>query len=119
MCVKPRVRERGMGLSVACCDGAGSSLESGEACCKSLWSRLSGGLSSFRCVSPGELEYCAQYRTPPAYYDFLSGPNPTTTQDETTPHEPSPSPLPQRPTRTVRPPPCGTGGHLHHGSGYM
>ncbi|MED6126301.1 hypothetical protein PIB30_077108 [Stylosanthes scabra] len=25
----------------------------------------------------------AQYGTPPAYYDFLSGPNPTTTQDKT------------------------------------
>ncbi|MED6223086.1 hypothetical protein PIB30_070556 [Stylosanthes scabra] len=49
MCVKPRVKERGMSLSVACCDGAGSSLESGEACCKLLRSRLSGGLSSSRC----------------------------------------------------------------------
>ncbi|MED6209879.1 hypothetical protein PIB30_058942 [Stylosanthes scabra] len=61
----------------------------------------------------------AQYGTPPAYYDFLSGPNQTPTQDETAAHEPSPPPPPQRPTRTVRPPSCGTGGHLHHGSGYM
>ncbi|MED6198662.1 hypothetical protein PIB30_068610 [Stylosanthes scabra] len=61
----------------------------------------------------------AQYGTPPVYYDFLSSPNPTTTQDETAAQEPSPPPPPQRPTRTVRPPPCGTGGHLHHGSGYM
>ncbi|MED6133291.1 hypothetical protein PIB30_027050 [Stylosanthes scabra] len=38
---------------------------------------------------------------------------------ETAAQEPSPPPPPQRPTRTVRPPPCGTGGHLHHGSGYM
>ncbi|MED6163524.1 hypothetical protein PIB30_080752, partial [Stylosanthes scabra] len=38
--------------------GAGSSLESGEACCKLLWSRVSGGLSSFRYVYPGELECC-------------------------------------------------------------
>ncbi|MED6171592.1 hypothetical protein PIB30_042118 [Stylosanthes scabra] len=61
----------------------------------------------------------AQYGTPPTYYDFLSGPNPTPTQDETAAHEPSPPPPPQRPMRTVRPPPCGTSGHLHHGSGYM
>ncbi|MED6174525.1 hypothetical protein PIB30_069901 [Stylosanthes scabra] len=61
----------------------------------------------------------AQYGTPPAYYDFLSGPNPITTQDETVTQEPSPPPPPQRPTRTVRPPPCGTGGHLHHGSSYI
>ncbi|MED6153330.1 hypothetical protein PIB30_100912 [Stylosanthes scabra] len=38
--------------------GAGSSLESGEARCMLLRSRLSGGLSSFHCVSPGELEHC-------------------------------------------------------------
>ncbi|MED6179723.1 hypothetical protein PIB30_003524 [Stylosanthes scabra] len=60
-----------------------------------------------------------RYGTPPAYYDFMSGPIPTTTQVETTPTEPSgPSP-PQRPTRATRPPLCGTGGHLHHDSGYM
>ncbi|MED6178191.1 hypothetical protein PIB30_105251 [Stylosanthes scabra] len=45
-----------MGLSVACCDGTSSSLESGETCCELLRSRLSGGLSSFHCISPGELE---------------------------------------------------------------
>ncbi|MED6125708.1 hypothetical protein PIB30_071175 [Stylosanthes scabra] len=61
----------------------------------------------------------AQYGTPPAYYDFMSGPSPTATQAETAAQEPSPPPPPQRPTRMVRPPPCGTGGHLHHGSGYM
>ncbi|MED6220005.1 hypothetical protein PIB30_041019 [Stylosanthes scabra] len=60
-----------------------------------------------------------QYGTPPAYYDFMSGPIPTTTQVETTPTEPSGPPPPQRPMRAARPPPCGTGGHLHHGSGYM
>ncbi|MED6224558.1 hypothetical protein PIB30_085271, partial [Stylosanthes scabra] len=49
-------------LRVACCDGAGSSLESGEACCKLLWSRLSGGLSSFRYVCLGELE-CYVYES--------------------------------------------------------
>ncbi|MED6156472.1 hypothetical protein PIB30_014691 [Stylosanthes scabra] len=58
----------------------------------------------------------AQYGTPPAYYDFLSGPNPTPQQDEPAAREPSPPPRPQRPARTVRPPRCGTGGHLHHGS---
>ncbi|MED6200273.1 hypothetical protein PIB30_083450 [Stylosanthes scabra] len=52
----------------------------------------------------------AQYGTPPAYYDFLSGLNPITTQDETAAQEPSPPPLPQRPTRTVKPPRCGTRG---------
>ncbi|MED6199573.1 hypothetical protein PIB30_077188 [Stylosanthes scabra] len=57
----------------------------------------------------------AQYETPPAYYDFLSGPNPTPQQDDTAAREPSPSPRPQRPTRTVRPPRCGTGGHLRQG----
>ncbi|MED6156570.1 hypothetical protein PIB30_015669 [Stylosanthes scabra] len=60
-----------------------------------------------------------QYGTPLAYYDFMSGPIPTTTQVETTPTEPSGPPPEQRPTRAARPPPCGTGGHLHHGSGYM
>ncbi|MED6135522.1 hypothetical protein PIB30_047338 [Stylosanthes scabra] len=50
----------------------------------------------------------AQYGTPPAYYDFLSGPSPTATQAEAAAHEPSPPPPPQRPARTVRPPPCGT-----------
>ncbi|MED6162585.1 hypothetical protein PIB30_071880, partial [Stylosanthes scabra] len=39
-------------------NGAGSSLESGEACCKMSWSRLSSGLSSFRCIFSGELESC-------------------------------------------------------------
>ncbi|MED6197947.1 hypothetical protein PIB30_061608 [Stylosanthes scabra] len=58
----------------------------------------------------------AQYGTPPAYYDFLSGPNPTPQQDEPAAREPSPPPRPQRPARMVRPPRCGTGGHLHHGS---
>ncbi|MED6214799.1 hypothetical protein PIB30_106848, partial [Stylosanthes scabra] len=58
----------------------------------------------------------AQHGTPPAYYDFLSGPNPTPQQDEPAAREPSPPPRPQRPARTVRPPRCGTGGHLHHGS---
>ncbi|MED6189348.1 hypothetical protein PIB30_095111, partial [Stylosanthes scabra] len=57
----------------------------------------------------------AQYGTPPAYYDFLSGPNPTPQQDDTAAREPSPPPRPQRPTRTVRPPRCGTGGHLRQG----
>ncbi|MED6194873.1 hypothetical protein PIB30_032656 [Stylosanthes scabra] len=57
----------------------------------------------------------AQYETPPAYYDFLSGPNPTPQQDDTAAREPSPPPRPQRPTRTVRPPRCGTGGHLRQG----
>ncbi|MED6116301.1 hypothetical protein PIB30_099013, partial [Stylosanthes scabra] len=55
------------------------------------------------------------YETPPAYYDFLSGPNPTPQQDDTAAREPSPPPRPQRPTRTVRPPRCGTGGHLRQG----
>ncbi|MED6146700.1 hypothetical protein PIB30_036936 [Stylosanthes scabra] len=36
----------------------------------------------------------AQYGTPPAYYDFMSGPIPTTTQAETAPMEPSPPLLP-------------------------
>ncbi|MED6178077.1 hypothetical protein PIB30_104285, partial [Stylosanthes scabra] len=57
----------------------------------------------------------AQYGTPPAYYDFLSGPNPTPLQDEAEAQEPSPPPRPDRPTRTVRPPRCGTGGHLRQG----
>ncbi|MED6138231.1 hypothetical protein PIB30_072289 [Stylosanthes scabra] len=57
----------------------------------------------------------AQYGTPPAYYDFLSGPSPTPQQDDTAAREPSPPPRPQRPTRTVRPPRCGTGGHLRQG----
>ncbi|MED6122166.1 hypothetical protein PIB30_037333 [Stylosanthes scabra] len=61
----------------------------------------------------------AQYGTPPVYYDFLSGPNPNPQQDESAAREPSPPPPPRRTTRTVRPPPCGTGGHLHHGSGHM
>ncbi|MED6181667.1 hypothetical protein PIB30_021453 [Stylosanthes scabra] len=61
----------------------------------------------------------AQYGTPPAYYDFLSCPNPTPQQDESAACESSPPSPPQRPTRTVRPAPCGTGGHLHHGSGHM
>ncbi|MED6160022.1 hypothetical protein PIB30_047561 [Stylosanthes scabra] len=61
----------------------------------------------------------AQYETPPAYYDFMSGPIPTTTQARIAPTEPSPPPPPRRPIRTVRPPPCGTDGHLHHGSGYI
>ncbi|MED6113342.1 hypothetical protein PIB30_069882 [Stylosanthes scabra] len=39
--------------------------------------------------------------------------------DESAAREPSPPPPPQRPTRTIRPPPCGTGGHLHHGSGHI
>ncbi|MED6178060.1 hypothetical protein PIB30_104101 [Stylosanthes scabra] len=64
-------------------------------------------------------QYGTQYGTPPAYYDFLSGPNPTPQQDESAAREPSPPPPPRRPTRTVRPPPCGIGGHLHHGSGHI
>ncbi|MED6112447.1 hypothetical protein PIB30_061830 [Stylosanthes scabra] len=64
-------------------------------------------------------QYGTQYGTPPAYYDFLSGPNPTPQQDESAAREPSPPPPPQRPTRTIRPPPCSTGGHLHHGSGHI
>ncbi|MED6149846.1 hypothetical protein PIB30_066535 [Stylosanthes scabra] len=37
------------------------------------------------------------------------------TQDETVAREPSPLPRPQRPTRTVRPARCSTGGHLRQG----
>ncbi|MED6185515.1 hypothetical protein PIB30_057851 [Stylosanthes scabra] len=55
------------------------------------------------------------YGTPPAYYDFLSGLNPTPQQDDTAAREPSPPPRPQRSTRTVRPPRYGTGGHLRQG----
>ncbi|MED6112426.1 hypothetical protein PIB30_061583 [Stylosanthes scabra] len=39
----------------------------------------------------------AQYGTPPAYYDFLSGPNPTPQQDESAAREPSPPPPPGDP----------------------
>ncbi|MED6137841.1 hypothetical protein PIB30_068823 [Stylosanthes scabra] len=61
----------------------------------------------------------AQYGTPPAYYDFLSGPNPTPQHEEPAACEPSPPRPPHRPTRTIRLPRCGTGGHLHHGSADM
>ncbi|MED6211460.1 hypothetical protein PIB30_073852 [Stylosanthes scabra] len=61
-----------------------------------------------------------RYGTPPAYYDFMSGPASTTPQTETAPIEPSPPPVHQRPARAVRPPTCGTSGHLYHqGGGYM
>ncbi|MED6218712.1 hypothetical protein PIB30_029035 [Stylosanthes scabra] len=35
----------------------------------------------------------SQYGTPPTYYDFMSGPLPTTTQTETAPTDPSPPPV--------------------------
>ncbi|MED6123449.1 hypothetical protein PIB30_049298 [Stylosanthes scabra] len=61
----------------------------------------------------------AEYGTTGNRYSKETGPNPTSQQDESAAREPSPTPPPQRPTRTIRPPPCGTGGHLHHGSGHM
>ncbi|MED6115905.1 hypothetical protein PIB30_095142, partial [Stylosanthes scabra] len=59
------LRIHGLGILtpyISVFSGAGSSLESGEACCKLLLSRLSSGLSSFRCICPGELE-CYVYES--------------------------------------------------------
>ncbi|MED6194830.1 hypothetical protein PIB30_032144 [Stylosanthes scabra] len=62
------------------------------------------------------------HRLDPSSSTFVASPHPPHGMGytaETAPTEPSPPPPPHRPTRTVRPPPCDTGGHLHHGSGYM
>ncbi|MED6220126.1 hypothetical protein PIB30_041898 [Stylosanthes scabra] len=64
------------------------------------------------------------YDAPTSYHSHVSTPQhfsapvPTVTQpvhdqDPSTAAEPAPAPPPRRRQRTVRPPACGTGGHLH------
>ncbi|MED6213380.1 hypothetical protein PIB30_092589 [Stylosanthes scabra] len=71
----------------------------------------------------------SEYATPPSYqapssyhsqsFHEHSAPFPSMMQSQQSPVEPAQSaeapqaPQPRRTTREVRPPPCGTGGHMH------